>query len=78
MAVICHGCFTLSKIYTHEGAYLFVQSGLKMQRFVRHEKVPGGFNGGRLSLALWSILDLSDHQLHSAPVRQRREKAYSN
>lgn len=61
------------KIHMDEGSHLFVQSGFNMQRFVWHEKVSGGFDRGGLSLALRSKLDLSDQQLHCAPVEQRKE-----
>lgn len=54
-------------------AYLFVQTGLDMKRFIRHDKVAGGFKRGRHSLVLRSVLDLPEHQLHRAPVGQRRE-----
>lgn len=49
-------------------SHLFVQTGLDMKRFIRHDKVPGGFDRGHGSLAFWSVLDLPEHQLHHAPV----------
>lgn len=44
--------------------YLFVQRGLKVQRFVRHQELPGGLCCGLRSWFLRSILHLPDHQTY--------------
>lgn len=59
------------RLWTH----LFVQTGLDVQRFVRHDKVPGGLDRGRYPLALRSVLHLPEHQLHCAPVVPKRTKS---
>lgn len=59
------------RLWTH----LFVQTGLDLQRFVRHDKVPGGLDRGRYPLALRSVLHLPEHQLHCAPVVPKRTKS---
>lgn len=59
-------------------SHLFVQTGLDMKRFVRHDEVPGGFNRGRHSLAFWSVLDLPEHQLHHAPVGRSGGQSTNN
>lgn len=48
-------------------AHLLVQGCLEVQRFVRHEELPGGLCHGLGAGSLRRVLDLTDHQAHRVP-----------